>query len=161
METISINHQSYLITTDRQLLQPEVIHNWLSTESYWAKNIPYDVVKTSFDHSFVVGALYKGQQVAYARLITDYATFAYLADVYVVQEHRGHGISKKMLDILLNLDWVQQLRRLMLATLDAHGLYEPFGFAQPKFPVRLMEITRPDIYTQQQSTKSEQQSQTK
>jgi len=146
METISISHQNYLITTDRELLQPAVIHHWLSTESYWAQNIPYEVVKTSFDHSFVIGALYNGQQIAYARLITDYATFAYLADVYVTREHRGQGISKKMLEILLQLDWVQQLRRLMLATLDAHGLYESFGFTPPKFPVRLMEITRPNMY---------------
>lgn len=146
METIAIKHNDYLITTDRNLLQPEAIHHWLSTESYWAKNIPYSVVKTSFDHSFVIGALYGDTQVAYARLITDYATFAYLADVYVIPEHRGQGISKKMMDILMGFEWVQQLRRLMLATLDAHGLYESYGFTSPKFPIRLMEITRPDIY---------------
>lgn len=146
METTTINYKNYLITTDRTLLQPDAIYHWLSAESYWAKNIPYTVVKTSFDNSFVIGALHEDKQIAYARLITDYATFAYLADVYVVNEHRGHGISKKMLEILMDLDWVSRLRRLMLATLDAHGLYESFGFTSPKFPVRLMEITRPDIY---------------
>lgn len=151
MKMVTQQHGNYLITTDRSQLQPDVIHNWLSTESYWAKGIPYPLFKASFDHSFVIGALYERQQIGYARLITDYATFAYLADVYVAADHRGKGLSKAMMDIIMGLDWVIGLRRIMLATLDAHGLYELYGFDQPKFPARLMEITRPNIYEGQKA----------
>lgn len=155
MNTVTRQHKHYLITTDRAQLQPDIIHHWLSTESYWAKGIPYPLFKASFDHSFVIGALHNGRQVAYARLITDYATFGYLADVYVESDHRGHGISKTMMDMMMELDWVKGLRRVMLATLDAHGLYEQYGFDQPKFPARLMEITRPNIYEQKSQPKAE------
>jgi GNAT superfamily N-acetyltransferase len=79
-------------------------------------------------------------------MITDYTTFAYLADVYVEAEHRGQGLSKRMMEIILQQPWVQSLRRIMLATLDAHDLYGQFGFVKPAFPERFMEINRPAIY---------------
>ena len=149
MLPIHLQHDGYLYTTDSSLLKPEQVHTWLSTESYWCKNISYETFKTAFDHSYSIGVLYEDNQVAYARFVTDYATFAYLADVFVLPEHRGKGLSKKMMDILMNLDWVKKLRRISLATLDAHKLYEAYGFTAPKFPDRLMEITRPNIYKAQ------------
>jgi GNAT superfamily N-acetyltransferase len=146
MEAITIEHNGFVITTDKSLLKPEEVHQWLSTTSYWCKGVPYEVVKTSFDHSYCIGALKDGKQVGYARLVTDYAVFAYLADVYVVEEHRGMGISKKMMELLMNQEWVKGMRRVMLATKDAHALYTQFGFTAPADPDRLMEIVRPAAY---------------
>ncbi|RYD56418.1 MAG: GNAT family N-acetyltransferase [Sphingobacteriales bacterium] len=151
MTPINIEYNGYLITTDKALLQPEAIHRWLSEESYWSKHIPFSVVKTAFDHSYCIGVLKDGVQVGYARFVTDYATFAYLADVYVEEAHRGQGLSKKMMEVLMELGWVKGLRRIMLATLDAHGLYEQFGFTAPAIPERCMEITRPVIYGDKES----------
>jgi GNAT superfamily N-acetyltransferase len=142
----TLSYLDYQITTDKQLMQPNVVHEYLSTKTYWAKFVPYDTVLTSFNNSFCIGALFDGQQIAYARLVTDYSTFAYLADVYVEEAHRGKGISKKMMDILMDIDWVKNLRRIMLASLDAKELYRKYGFTEPKYPDRLMEITRPNIY---------------
>jgi len=149
MTPITVTYGNYSITTDRSLLQPTAIHEWLSQESYWAKDVPYNVVKTSFDHSFVVGVLLDGAQVGYARIVTDYATFGYLADVYVLAAHRGLGLSKQMMQLIMGLDWVKNLRRLMLASLDAQGLYEQFGFTKPHLPERYMEITLATVYQQQ------------
>lgn len=146
MKPVTVSHNGYLITSDKSLLSPEAAHNWLSKESYWAKNIPYEVVKRSFDNSYCIGILKDGQQVGFARMITDYATFAYLADVYVEDGHRGQGLGKKMMEVLMEQDWVKHLRRIMLATLDAHGMYSQFGFVQPAIPERFMEINRPVIY---------------
>jgi len=129
----------YEITTDRSRMDVAAIHEWLSTKSYWSVGIAFERVKTAFDHSFVIGVLLDGQQVGYARLVTDYATFGYLADVFITEAHRGKGLSRKMLGQLLELDWVKGLRRLMLATADAHGLYEQLGFTAPKKPERWME----------------------
>jgi GNAT superfamily N-acetyltransferase len=146
MQPITIKHEGYTITTDKHLLKPEQIHAWLSTEAYWSKNIPFSLVKQAFDHSFCIGILYNDEQIGYARLVTDYASFGYLADVYVIEEHRGKGLSKKMLSVIMELDWVKGLRRIMLATLDAHELYRQMGFVGTAFPERFMEINRPAIY---------------
>lgn len=148
LQPVTIPYRSYLITTDKVQLQPEAIHRWLSTESYWAKGIPYEAVQTSFDHSFTIGVLFNGAQIGGARLITDYAVFGYLADVYVETAHRGQGISKEMMRVMMSLDWVKNLRRLMLATSDAHGLYRQCGFEELASPDRIMEILRPNIYAQ-------------
>jgi len=146
MQPITTDFGGYAITTDKSLMNIQDIYHWLSQEAYWCKGIPYELFKTTFDNSFCIGALIDGKQIAYARLITDQATFAYLADVYVTEEHRGKGISKKMMQILFDLDWVKGLRRVMLATRDAHGLYKQYGFTECKFPERLMELSRPNIY---------------
>jgi GNAT superfamily N-acetyltransferase len=146
MQSITAAYNGYTITTDKSLLKVEQVHQWLSEHSYWCKNVPFDIVKTSFDNSFCIGALKDGNQVAFARLLTDYATFGYLADVYVTEEHRGKGISKKMLEILFGLDWVKGLRGIKLQTKDGHELYRKFGFTACRFPERVMEISRPDLY---------------
>ncbi|MBA3829221.1 MAG: GNAT family N-acetyltransferase [Taibaiella sp.] len=146
MTPIHFQFGDYTVTTDKTILQPRAIHEWLSVHSYWAMHIPYNSVKTSFDNSYTIGVLFDGKQVAYARLVTDYSSFAYLADVYVVQDHRGKGLSKIMMQTLMDIDWVKNLRRILLATVDAKKLYEQYGFVAPKYPDRLMEIIRPAIY---------------
>jgi len=146
MQPITIEHEGYIITTDKSLLRPQQIHAWLSTEAYWSKDIPYSLVKQAFDHSFCIGILKGEKQIGYARLVTDYASFGYLADVYVIEEHRGKGLSKKMLSVIMELEWVKGLHRIMLATLDAHELYKQMGFVGTAFPERFMEINRPAIY---------------
>ena len=146
MRPVRIEYKGYIITTDKTEMQPEAVHKWLTEESYWAKHIPFDIVKTSFDNSFCIGILKDNEQVGYGRLITDYATFAYLADVYITEPHRGIGLSKKMMEILLEQDWVKGLRKIMLATLDAHGLYAQYGFTPMVISERYMEISRPIIY---------------
>ena len=152
---VNITYNGYLFTTDKGKMKPEQIHHWLSTESYWARDIPYDLFRTSFDHSYCIGIMKDDVQAGYGRMITDYATFAYLADVYVEDAHRGQYLGKKMVEILLAQEWTQKLRKLMLATLDAHGLYAGFGFVVPPVPERYMEISRPVIYQQEESTAKE------
>lgn len=127
-------------------MQPERVHHWLSTHSYWAQGIPFETVKTMIRHSYCVGAFQEENQVGFARLITDYATFAYLADVYVEEAHRGRGLSHAMLEKLMAAPFVPRLRKLFLATKDAHSLYARYGFSAPAHPERLMEITRHDCY---------------
>jgi GNAT superfamily N-acetyltransferase len=146
MQHTNISHGNYLITTDKSKMHLADIHEWLSTEAYWSKGVPYHIVEQAFNHSFCIGILHQGHQVGYARLMTDYAVFAYLADVYILKAHRGQGLSKLMMKTLMELDWVKGLRVIMLATQDAQGLYSQFGFTKPEHPERIMHIRRPDIY---------------
>jgi GNAT superfamily N-acetyltransferase len=139
MQPVSKTYNEYLVTTDKNQLQPLAIHKWLSEESYWAQGVSFDTVKRSIDNSFCIGILCNKEQIGFGRLITDYATFAYLADVYVQQEHRGKGLSKLMMQLLFEQDWVKELRGVMLATRDAHGLYKQFGFAALETPERYMK----------------------
>lgn len=135
-----------LITTDKSLMNPDDIHHWLATESHWAKGMPRTLFQTAFDNSFAVGALKDGRQIGFARLVTDYATFAYLADVYVLESHRGQGIAHLMVAELMGQPWVKDIRRLMLSTKDAHRIYATFGFSPLRFPDRIMEILRHHSY---------------
>ena len=136
----------YLISTDNNLLDLAVIHGFLTT-SYWSEGIPFDIVKKSMDHSLHFG-LYRGdQQIGFARVITDYATFAYIGDVFILEEYRGRGLSKWMMEFVMKHPELQGLRRFQLVTRDAHQLYERFGFAPPANPDRHMEIFRPDLYS--------------
>jgi GNAT superfamily N-acetyltransferase len=139
-------YQDYLITTNKAEMHPDDVYHWLSVVSYWAKYMPRKVFDGAFSNSFCIGAVKDGRQVGFARLITDYSTYAYLADVYVEEAHRGKGISKVMMQELFDIDWVKQLRRMMLATKDAHDLYRKVGFTESNFPDRIMEIARPNIY---------------
>jgi GNAT superfamily N-acetyltransferase len=138
----------YLISTDKTKLQVEKIHRYLSEESYWAQNIPVHLVLAAIKGSICFGVYAKGEQIGFARVITDRATFAYLADVYVKQEHRGKGLSKELMKFILNYDGLTSLRRFMLATKDAHGLYKQFGFSSLAEPQRFMEIKAFENYKQ-------------
>ena len=147
LPAIIMDYNGYVITTDKSLMKVHDIHKWLSEVGYWSPGIPYEIFKTGFDNSFCIGALSGDRQIGYGRLITDYATFGYLADVYVEEVHRGKGISKKMMQVLFDIDWVKGLRRITLATRDAHELYKKYGFAPLNNPERYMQIMRPDIYS--------------
>ncbi|MES2516370.1 MAG: GNAT family N-acetyltransferase [Bacteroidota bacterium] len=137
---------NYLLSNDKSKLQLNYIHHYLSVESYWAKNIPIDIVKTSIDGSLCFGIYTDNQQVGFARVITDQATFGYLADVFVDKDHRGKGLSKELMKFILEQDFTKKLRRLMLATLDAHRLYARFGFESQEGNKRLMGIKFFDEY---------------
>lgn len=130
----------YTYSTDKGKLDLNYIHHFLSKESYWAKNIPIDIVRKSIEGSFCFG-IYDGyQQIGFARVITDYATFGYLADVFVDKKYRGKGLSKNLMQFIMDNEVVKGLRRFMLATLDAHGLYEQYGFMKLEGDKRLMGI---------------------
>lgn len=138
----------YCISTDGRKLDIELIHRYLSKDSYWAQDIPLPVVQRSIEHSFCFGLYYQEQQVGFARLVTDKATFAYLADVFILPEHRGKGLSKWMLTVIHAHPDMKGLRRWMLGTRDAHGLYEQFGWEPipSELVSRFMQLHQPDVY---------------
>jgi len=136
------------ISTDKGELDVPLIHRFLSTEAYWSQGIPRETVERAIAGSLCFGGHVEGAgQVAFARVISDFATFAYLADVFVLPAHRGQGLSKQLMAAVFAHPQLQGLRRFMLATFDAHALYAQYGFTAPARPDRLMEISRPDIYT--------------
>ena len=138
--------RQYYISTDKLKLNLDLIHGFL-TESYWAKGIPKSVVQKSIENSICFGAFEpKGQQVGFARVVTDKATFAYLADVFVLEAHRGQGISKLLMDAYVSHPDLQGLRRQMLATSDAHELYKKYGFEPINQPEILMQKHDPEVY---------------
>jgi len=136
----------YELSSDPARLNREHIFRFLSEQSYWAAGIPRHVVERALDHSLCVGIYDRTEQVAFARVITDRATFAYLADVFVDAEHRGAGLGKWMVEALLRHHDLQGLRRWLLATRDAHGLYARFGFAPLANPSRILERHDPGVY---------------
>ena len=137
---------NYLFSTDKNKLQLNYIHQYLSVESYWSKNIPLHIVEKSIDGSLCYAVYHNKQQVGFARVITDSATFAYLADVFIDKDHRGKGLSKELMRFILESDYTKVIRRFMLATLDAHGLYAQFGFESQEGNKRLMGIKFFDEY---------------
>jgi len=136
----------YLISTDRSRLNIELIHEVLSTTTYWAVGRKREVVERSIENSLPFG-IYKGNtQVGFARVVTDYATFAWIADVFVVPEHRARGLSKWLMEIILSHPNLQGFRRWVLATRDAHSLYAQFGFIPLHRPERWMERPDPNMH---------------
>jgi GNAT superfamily N-acetyltransferase len=136
----------YKISSDIKDMDVSVIHGYIS-KSYWAKNIPINTMKKAINNSLCFGVFTeKGQQVAFARMVTDCATFAYLSDVFVLKEHRGQGISKWMMKVILDDPNLQGIRRMALATSDAHNLYEQFGFKSLNSPESFMELHQPNVY---------------
>ncbi len=135
------------ISTDRNELDLALIHGFLSREAYWSRGIPLTLVQRAIANSLCFGGYLDRHQVAFARVISDYATFANLVDVFVLPEHRGRGYSKQLIDAVVAHPDLQGLRRFTLATADAQGLYQRYGFAAPARPASLMEIYVPDIYT--------------
>jgi GNAT superfamily N-acetyltransferase len=150
----------FLISTDPARLDLDVIHGFL-TNCYWAKGIPREVVARSIEHSLCFGVYDEGSerlprlakearrgapQVGFARVVSDFATVAYLGDVFVIESHRGRGLSKWMMECVMQHPALQGLRRWILLTRDAHGLYAQSGFTRVKSPERYMELHRPDVY---------------
>lgn len=139
-------YEGFQISTDRSRLQIKIIYGYLSEESYWARGRTLDQMIRAIDNSLCFGVYQAGEQVGFARVVTDYATFAYLGDVFVLNEFRGLGLSKWLMDSIISHPDLQGLRRWVLATRDAHGLYEKFGFSSLNFPERWMERPALDAY---------------
>jgi len=143
---MEISDRGFIFSDDKQKIDPAAVHHYLSTQSYWAQNVPLEIVKRSIENSLCFGIYKDTKQVGFARWITDKATFAYLADVYVEEIYRGQGLSKKLMSLMLFHKDLQGLRRYMLGTIDAHGLYAQFGFKSIDHPERLMAIVIKDPY---------------
>lgn len=133
----------FQITTDNNLLDFELIYNYLDKESYWAKGIPRERVEKAINNSMCFGIYKDGKQAGFARAITDSATFAYICDVFVLPEYRRLGLSKWLIQTIVEHPELQGLRRWSLATADAHGLYKQFGFTELSKPAVWMEIHNP------------------
>ncbi|MEK6300720.1 MAG: GNAT family N-acetyltransferase [Acidobacteriota bacterium] len=144
------NHEwtrgEHTISTDTGRLDLEVIHQFL-TGSYWAAGVPREVVQRSIEHSLPFGLYNRDRQIGFARVVTDYATFAYLADVFVLDEFRGEGLGKWLIEVVTTHPELSGLRRWMLATRDAHGLYGKSGFVELGQPERWMEKHAPNAYS--------------
>ena len=141
-------HGACLISDDPARLDAAAIHGYL-TRSYWSQNIPLETVQRALHGSLCIGAYAAdGEQVGLVRVISDHATYAYLCDVYVLEEHRGHGLAKSMLALTLRHPRLQGLRTWSLRTRDAHGLYAPFGFKPVEHPGSYMALRFPDVYRQ-------------
>lgn len=130
------------ISTDKTRLDIDLIHNYLSNESYWAKGRTLETVCRSIDHSLCFGVYIEDQQVGFARVISDYAIFAWILDVFILEKHRGKGYSKLLMQAVMTHGQLQNLQRWGLGTEDAHGLYAQFGFTALSKPQNMMEIKR-------------------
>jgi len=137
----------FTVSTDRNRIDLDVVHGFL-TECYWAQGIPRDVVARSIENSLCFGLYTEGKQVGFARVITDYATFAYIGDVFVLESLRGRGLGKWLMECIMQHPRLQGLRRWSLVTRDAHGLYSQLGFEPLKKPQNYMELHNPDVYRQ-------------
>jgi GNAT superfamily N-acetyltransferase len=136
----------FVISTNRERVDLDVVHGFL-TNCYWAKGIPRDVVARSIEHSLCFG-IYENEhaQIGFARVVSDLATVAYLGDVFVLESYRGRGLSKWLMQCVIEHPSLQNLRRWILLTRDAHALYSKFGFTAVKVPERYMELHRPNVY---------------
>ena len=138
--------ETYFISTDKSKFDFKVIYNYLSKESYWAKGISEDLFKRSIANSICFGVFNGTEQVGFARAVSDKATYAYIADVFILPEHRGKNLSKQLMETILHFPELQGLRRWVLATADAHGLYAQYGFTPIAKPERWMEKHNPNVY---------------
>ena len=136
----------YQISTDQDLLDIDAIHAYLSQQSYWSRGIPRETVERSIMQSLCFGLYLKNEQVGFGRVVSDYATVAYLADIFIVERYRGAGLSKWLMECIQLHPSLQGLRRWILATRDAHGLYQRYGFTPLKAPGNFMELHNPDVY---------------
>jgi GNAT superfamily N-acetyltransferase len=146
MKNVVHEQTQFTISTDKNLLQIDVIHNFLHEESYWAKERTLERTKIAIENSLCFGVYFKARQIGFARVVSDFATFAYIGDVFILQEFRGKGLSKLLMETMLSHKDLQGLRRWILATKDAHKLYEQYEFSGLRFPERWMEKTAPNAY---------------
>jgi GNAT superfamily N-acetyltransferase len=147
-EHFEARKENYVISTDNSKIDVDTIYQYLSKDSYWAKGIPKDVVEKSIRNSLCFGVYFDDEQIGFARLVTDKATFAYLADVFILPAHRGKGLSKFLMQTIHAHPELQNLRRWWLGTKDAHSLYEQFGWTRINDEVakRFMQKHNPDVY---------------
>jgi len=146
MNDASFLKNGFIISTDKGLLDFDSIYKYLNEDSYWAQGIPVETLRNAIENSVCFGIYKHNKQAGFARVITDKATFAYICDVFVLPDFRGHGLSKWLIQTIIEYPELKGLRRWSLATADAHGLYNQFGFAQITRPDRWMEIYQPEIY---------------
>lgn len=140
MKPYEIIEGELLISDNKMRLDRVMIHRFLSEYSYWAKDVPAETVDRSIEHSLCFGVYKTGRQIGFARVVTDFATFGWLADVFILEQERGMGFSKKLLAAIVGHPALQGLRRMVLGTRDAHTLYAQFGFTELKYPERFMEM---------------------
>jgi N-acetylglutamate synthase-like GNAT family acetyltransferase len=146
MEIIEITFDNFIITTDKSKMDIVAIHDFLSKHSGWSDNIPFESVKTSIDNSLNFGLFHNNNQIGFARIISDFSTIAYLGDIYVLDDYRGQGLSKKLMDVIMRHPNLQGLRRWILLTSTADWLYEKYGFTKLPKPELYMELFDPNIY---------------
>ncbi|WP_312992416.1 GNAT family N-acetyltransferase [Chryseobacterium flavum] len=146
MKNIEINSGEFLISTDKSKLDIHAIHQFLSTKAYWSLNIPEEKVQTAIQNSLCFGVYYDQKQIGFARIISDFSTIAYLGDVYILEEFRGHGLSKRLMEMIMQHPDLQGLRRWILLTGDAHGLYRQFGWTDIADPSKWMELHDKNVY---------------
>ena len=151
MQIYEATKNDFIISTDRSKIDIAFVHDYLCNESYWAKNIPMDILKKSIEGSLCFSIYHQDDQVGFARVITDHATFAYLADVFISEKFRGRGLGKWLMQSIMDHPELQGFRRWMLATKDAHGLYAQFGFMPLDKPERIMRFSRFDGYPETSS----------
>ena len=145
MKSIEYSRGEFTVSTDRSRLDLKLVHDFLRG-SYWAKDIPRDVFMKSIENSLCFGVYEGPRQIGFARVITDYATFAYLADVFIIESHRRRGLANFLMECIVQHPQLQGLRRWTLATRDAHQLYAKFGFKPLGRPDRFMELHNPEVY---------------
>jgi GNAT superfamily N-acetyltransferase len=138
--------EGFCISTEKARLDIKAIHHFLSTQAYWSMNIPFDRVEEAVAHSLNFGLYFKAQQIGYARVISDFSSIAYLGDVYVLPDFRGQGLSKWLVQTVMAYPELQGLRRWILSTADAHGLYKQFGWLPVAYPERWMEVHNREVY---------------
>lgn len=149
---IEHHRDQYTISTHPAKLDISAVHEFLAN-CYWSKGIPREIVERAIKHSLCFGLYDDGKQIGFARVISDFTTYAYLCDVYVLESHRGKGLGTWLISCVMKHPDLQGLRRFTLLTRDAHGLYQKFGFAAAKDPSRYMEIHAADIYKRLQKEK--------
>ena len=147
MENIEINFGKFLISTDKKKLDIEAIHEFLSTKAYWSLNIPKEKVQIAVQNSLCFGVYDEGVQIGFARIISDFSTIAYLGDVYILEAYRGHGLSKRLMEVIMDHPNLQGLRRWILLTGDAHGLYRQFGWTDLADSTKWMELHDKNVYS--------------
>lgn len=141
-----VHKGEFTISTDKSRLDIGVIHKFLSEDSYWAANRTREKTQIAIENSICFGLYHGDRQIGFARVVSDKATFAYIGDVFVLSEYRGKGLSKWLMQMIDEHPELQGLRRWVLATRDAHGLYAQYEFAELRHPERWMEKTAPDAY---------------
>ena len=147
MQIINSTKDNFTITTDRNKIDIYAVHDFLSNQSYWSKNIPMETVERAIDNSLNFGLFHFEKQIGYARVISDFATIAYLGDVYVLPEYRGQGLSKWLMQEVMAHPDLQRLRRWILLTSDAHRLYKQYGWKEIAKPELYMEFHNPEVYS--------------
>ena len=132
---------TFYVSTDKSLLDKSLVHDFLCNRSYWAKGRSRETVENSIDHSLCFGVFdTENKQVGFARVVSDYAVFAWLLDVFILENYRGQGLGKMLMDAIMSHKDLQGLKRWGLGTADAHGLYEQYGFKTLSRPERMMEL---------------------